>query len=104
VASLLRMQTAWDTFEQGNDHPAAAYLASLAVELMLQALAHLDRAEHDARHDLSRWLDKCSPGFQDAVKRSYQSEWSHLVTAWQNGLRYYSEAQWLRAARSQPGW
>ena len=53
-ASVERIDTARHLAEVGEDPVAAVYLAGVAVELVLQALSHLDDPRHDARHDLRR--------------------------------------------------
>lgn len=85
AASLERMLTAQALSEREQDPVAAVYLAGVAVELMLQALAHWDGAEHDARHDLRLWLGKCSPRFENVVlSPPLDRRWSLLVSDWRN--------------------
>ena len=74
--------------EKPHDYVLACYLAGLAVESILQALALQGGAAHDARHSLSRWLSKCPATLHDAMKGS--AEWNLLVALWDNGIRYLS--------------
>ena len=103
-AALERLDAAWELLR--TEHPAEAmYLGGLAIECLLQALAHLDGAEHDARHDLARWLDKCSPRFQNVLKHpSTRKAWNLLVADWQNTMRYWPRAQLLGYLRHKPAW
>jgi len=83
----------------------AMYVSGLAVECMLQAIALRDSATHDARHDLVKWLGKCPPSLQDAVKtRQYRVYWDRLFNDWNNRLRYYSEEALLGYLRKKGYW
>src|SRR4051794_213849 len=68
------------------DYVMASYLAGLAVESILQALALQSGAARDAKHALFNWLSKCPTALHDALKGS--AEWNRLVALWDNGLRY----------------
>jgi len=70
------------------DYVLASYVAGLAVESLLQALALRAHAAHDARHSLEKWLSKCPFALNNALKGS--DEWSMLVALWDNKLRYFS--------------
>jgi hypothetical protein len=87
LASIERMATARRVIDQKpNDYVLASYLAGLAVECILQALALHSGAAHDARHSLANWLSKCPPALHDSLKGS--ADWNLLVALWDNGLRY----------------
>ena len=89
LASIERMAAARRMIdEKPHDYVLACYLAGLAVESILQALALQGGAAHDARHSLSRWLSKCPATLHDAMKGS--AEWNLLVALWDNGIRYLS--------------
>lgn len=105
AASQERMATVVSVNGEGRDLVAAAYLAGLAVEVILQALAHLDGAEHDARHRLDLWLGKCSPVLQSTLTQPRVREaWSFLDAIWRNELRYYSREEWIGLARRNGRW
>jgi hypothetical protein len=70
------------------DYVLATYVAGLAVESILQALALRGGAAHDARHSLANWLSKCPPALNNTLKGS--AEWNRLVALWDNGIRYFS--------------
>ena len=74
--------------EKPHDYVLATYLAGLAVESILQALALHAGGAHDAKHTLSRWLSKCPSALHDALKGS--AEWNQVVALWDNGIRYLS--------------
>ena len=74
--------------EKPHDYVLASNLAGLAVEAIFQALALRAGATHDARHSLSKWLSKCPPSLNDALKGS--ADWNLLVALWDNGIRYFS--------------
>jgi hypothetical protein len=74
--------------EKPNDYVLSSYVAGLAVECILQALALHHGAAHDARHELSMWLSKCPTALHNALKGS--AEWNLLVALWDNGIRYLS--------------
>lgn len=69
------------------------YLAGLAVECILQALALRDDPKHDSRHDLTKWLGKCPRRLENTLKSiEMGAHWNHLNTVWYNEIRYLSEA------------
>jgi hypothetical protein len=81
---------------QASDWVMGTYLAGLAVECILQALALRSVPTHDARHDLSAWLLKCPRTFRDAlVTQDGRERWNLLVAVWRNDLRYQSRAAFL---------
>src|SRR5689334_9665115 len=89
LASIERMAAARRMIDQKPaDYVLASYLAGLAVESILQALALHSGAAHDARHSLSKWMSKCPTAMHDALKGSAQ--WNLLVALWDNGMRYLS--------------
>ena len=89
LASIERMGSARRMIdEKPHDYVLASYLAGLAVESILQALAVQGGSAHDARHSLSNWLSKCPSTMHDAVKGL--AEWNELVALWDNGIRYLS--------------
>src|SRR5438105_1577503 len=94
-ASIERMAAAWRALEEGDDYPLASYLAGLAVECILQAVAFKIGAVHDAAHALPKWLAKCPSDLQDAIKGRVRGEWSLLVALWDNGIRYLSRDGFL---------
>src|ERR1035437_10719812 len=89
LASIERMASARRMIdEKPHDYVLASYLAGLAVESILQALALQGGSPHDARHSLSNWLSKCPLAMHDAVKGA--AEWNEIVALWDNGIRYLS--------------
>jgi len=89
LASIERMAAARRMIdEKPHDYVLASYLAGLAVESILQAIALRGGAAHDAKHSLSKWLSKCPSALHDALKGS--GEWNLLVALWDNGIRYLS--------------
>jgi hypothetical protein len=89
LASIERMDAARRMIdEKPYDYVLASYLAGLAVESVLQAIALHTGAAHDAKHTLPRWLSKCPVSLHDGLKGS--AEWNRLVALWDNGLRYLS--------------
>ena len=74
--------------QKPHDYVLASYLAGLAVESILQAIALHGGAAHDAKHTLSKWLSKCPAALHDALKGS--AEWNLVVALWDNGMRYLS--------------
>jgi hypothetical protein len=89
LASIERMAAAQRMIDQTpKDYVLANYVAGLAVECILQALALEAGASHDARHSLSAWLSKCPASLHHLLKG--KAEWNLLVALWDNGLRYYS--------------
>lgn len=91
-ASIERMTAAFRSLDEKNaDYVLAIYLAGLSVECLLQAIAMLHGAEHDARHSLSRWLRKCPVSLQEAIRTTAGREWNSLVALWNNELRYLSQ-------------
>jgi hypothetical protein len=88
-ASIERMNAAHRAFGD-RDYVLAAYLSGVAVECILQAMASNAGAAQDARHDLGLWLAKCPASFGNQVKGPIRSEWSLLVSLWDNSLRYLS--------------
>lgn len=89
-ASAERKDAAWAAFALG-DYVLAMYLAGLAVESILQAIALNDRPIHDAKHDLTSWLGKCRASIQDILKSDpLREHWSRVVRVWCNELRYLS--------------
>jgi len=78
LASIERMAAARRMIDdKPHDYVLACYLAGLAVESILQALALHGGAGHDAKHTLSKWLSKCPSALHDALKGS--AEWNQLV-------------------------
>jgi hypothetical protein len=89
LASIERMTAAQRMIDdKPHDYVLASYLAGLAVESILQALALHGGAAHDARHSLSNWLSKCPSSLHEALKGS--ADWNLLVARWDNGIRYLS--------------
>lgn len=89
LASIERMAAARRMIDlKPHDYVLASYLAGLAVESILQALALQTGAPHDAKHTLTKWLSKCPSSIHEALKGS--GEWNRLVALWDNGLRYLS--------------
>jgi hypothetical protein len=89
LASIERLMAARRMIDdKPRDYVLASYLAGLAVESILQALALHGGAAHDARHSLSNWLSKCPSSLHDALKGS--ADWNLLVARWDNGIRYLS--------------
>jgi hypothetical protein len=89
LASIERMTAARRMVDdKPHDYVLASYLAGLAVETILQALALHGGAAHDARHSLSNWLSKCPSSLHEALKVS--ADWNLLVARWDNGIRYLS--------------
>jgi hypothetical protein len=99
-ASLARMEESHRAFE-ARDPVLSAYLAGLAVECILQALALHDGAASDARHDLGRWLAKCPTRFQGVIEDTASSDWSLLFSLWDNGIRYLSDSGFLGYIREK---
>ena len=100
-ASLERMAVAWRAFDDAGDYALASYLAGLAVECILQAVALKVGAAHDAAHALPKWLAKCPRGLQDSIKTQVGDEWSLLVSLWENGIRYLSRDGFLGYLRDK---
>lgn len=67
------------------------YVAGLAVECVLQAIALRHRAELDARHDLALWLTRCPNRVSDRIQANAPNAWSFLRVCWENRLRYLSD-------------
>jgi hypothetical protein len=89
LASIERIDTARRLADAAPyDYVVASYLAGLAAESILQAVALHNGAAHDAKHSLARWLSKCPATLNDALKGS--AEWNELVALWDNGIRYLS--------------
>lgn len=89
LASIERMAAARRMIDiKPHDYVLASYLAGLAVESILQAIALRGGAAHDARHSLPNWLSKCPSAMDDALKGS--AEWNLLVALWDNAIRYLS--------------
>jgi hypothetical protein len=89
LASIERIAAARRMFDlQPYDYVLASYVAGLAVESILQALALHAGAAPDAKHSLVKWLTKCPTALDDALRGS--AEWNHLVAIWDNGIRYLS--------------
>ncbi len=99
-ASIERLSEAQRAFASA-DYVLTMYLSGLAVECILQALASLAGGEHDAHHDLPRWLAKCPDAFRASVKGDAGAAWSQLVAIWHNGLRYFSDAALLGYLRER---
>ncbi len=92
AASLEREQAAWAAFAR-SDYVLAIYLAGLAVECILQAIAFKDHPAHEARHDLPQCLARCRRSLQSAIDAvPTWASWSFLVRVWRNEIRYYSSA------------
>jgi hypothetical protein len=86
LASIERMAAARRMIDdKPHDYVLGCYLAGLAVESILQALAIKSGG---SRHSLPNWLSKCPPTMFDALKGS--GEWNRLVALWDNGMRYLS--------------
>jgi len=91
LASIERMHAARRCIDQKPlDYVLAAYLAGLAVECILHAIAFRDGATHDAWHGLSSWLAKCPPSLHDAIKPAAVEDWNRVLVLWDNRLRYLS--------------
>ncbi len=89
LASIERITAARRMIDQKpHDYVLVSYLAGLAVESILQAIALHGGAAHDAKHTLSMWLSKCPAALHDALKGS--AEWNRVVALWDNGMRYLS--------------
>lgn len=89
LASIERIITSRRLIDQTpQDFVVARYLAGLSVESILQAIALCHGAAADARHDLRQWLNRCPLQMIDALRGV--PEWSHIITAWDNGIRYLS--------------
>src|SRR5688572_5017234 len=89
-ASAERKEAAWVAFHRG-DFVIATYLAGLAVESILQAIALNDNPVHDAKHDLTKWLGRCRTSIQDILKNDpVREDWNRVVRVWCNELRYLS--------------
>jgi len=89
-ASTERREAAWAAYRRG-DWVLAMYLAGLAVEAILQAVALNDDPTHDAKHDLPKWLARCRTSLQEALKDKGAREcWNHVCRVWRNELRYLS--------------
>ena len=89
-ASSERIQAAWVAFQR-QDFPLSMYLAGLAVECVLQAIALHDDPTHDAKHDLPKWLGRCRISLQEAIKAAgVREHWNRVVRVWRNDLRYLS--------------
>jgi hypothetical protein len=89
LASIERIAAARRMIDQKpHDYVLASYVAGLAVESVLQAIALHGGAAHDAKHTLSKWLAKSPAALQDALKGS--AEWNRVVALWDNGIRYLS--------------
>ena len=99
-ASIERLNEAQRAFASA-DYLLAIYLSGLGVECILQALASLAGAQHDAHHDLPRWLSKCPESLRESVKGNAGASWSQLVAIWHNGLRYFSDAALLGYLRER---
>ncbi len=99
-ASILRMDECHRSFES-RDHVLAAYLSGVAVECILQALALSGGSAHDARHDLSKWLAKSPVALQESINADARAQWSQLVSPWDNGIRYFSDAGFLGYVRDK---
>lgn len=92
LASLERVAAARRA-QDARDPVLCVFLGGLAVECLLQAIVHLDTPKHDARHDLTKWLGRCPPSLQDAVKSAeLRNSWSHICSVWRNEFRYYSSS------------
>ncbi len=89
-ASLDRLKESRSAFEN-HDYTLAMYLGGVAVECVLQAIALRSGSQHDARHDLTKWLEKCPQSLQNSIKGKSAGAWSLLLAIWDNGLRYLSE-------------
>lgn len=100
-ASIERMAAAWRELDEAQDYALATYLAGLAVECILQAVAIRMGATHDAGHALPKWLSKCPRDLQSSVKSRTRDEWSLLVALWDNGIRYLSRHGFLGYLRDK---
>lgn len=92
LASLERIEEAQTCRDSGHC-VAAMYLGGLAVECILQALALRDNPQHDARHDLTKWLSRCPRSLEETLKSDpvVAGDWNRVDTVWYNGMRYLSE-------------
>lgn len=91
-ASLERVEAA-RCAKEARDAVMCFYLGGLAIECLLQAIVHLDTPQHDARHDLTKWLGRCRTSLQDALKSAdLRKSWSHVCSVWRNEYRYYSSS------------
>jgi hypothetical protein len=97
-ASLDRIHEASLLFD-GRAWGLSMYVAGLAVEALVQALALRAGAAHDARHDLDAWLRKCPERVIDGLVP--HAGWSRVVIVWRNDLRYLSKAGVLGYLRSR---
>jgi HEPN domain-containing protein len=89
-ASTKCKEAAWAAYKRG-DWVLAMYLAGLAVEAILQAIALNDDPTHDARHDLPKWLARCRTSLQEALKSEGVREcWNRVCRVWRSELRYLS--------------
>ncbi|HLL90431.1 MAG TPA: hypothetical protein VK324_14120 [Tepidisphaeraceae bacterium] len=99
-ASIERMQECHRAFD-AHEYVLSAYLAGVAVECVLQALAMAGGQPHDARHDLPKWLAKCPAQLQGQIKTGAAEEWSLIVALWDNAFRYLSTAGFLGYVRDK---
>jgi HEPN domain-containing protein len=89
-ASGERKEAAWAAYDR-KDYALAMYLAGLAVECILQAIALQDDPTHDAKHDLAKWLARCRKSLQNGIKsEAVREHWNRVVRMWRNELRYLS--------------
>jgi len=92
AASLERVAAARRAL-QSHDAVMCIYLGGLAVECILQGIVHLDTPQHDARHDLTKWLGRCRTSLREAIRSSdLRASWSHVCSLWRNDWRYYSSS------------
>jgi hypothetical protein len=75
-ASVERRNAACEALRCG-DYVLSIYLAGLAVECLVQAIARLDDPTYDARHDLAIWLSRCRTSLQDKLNSKVIREHSH---------------------------
>lgn len=103
-ASVDRMISAWVCWRH-DDHALAMYLGGLSVECMLQALAHRQAIDHDARHDLHAWLRKTPLSLITSIQSDDSvSHWNRVVGSWHNGLRYFDRNALLGHVRVSADW
>lgn len=91
AASAERMIAA-ELLLRERDWVFAMYAAGLAVESLLQAFSLRTGSEHDARHDLEAWLDKCPQRIVRGIRERAAAQWSEVRLSWSNELRYVSHA------------
>lgn len=82
--------SALDELRRNGQWVLAIYVAGLAVECILQAIALHTGSPDDVKHDLRKWLARCPDRFQAAIQGQIPEQWSFLSLVWVNRLRYLS--------------